>query len=314
MYFTAATRGAASPIGCGSTWNCGATRAADGFLDVAERLLLNQYAANQCPNGGYGWRAFDGEAAGPVGTHGGVEEWPWCCDFHGPLGLHFLRAYLAAASERGVFVNFPLDFRASLHSSSSSWRVAVRPCPQSEPTSANSRWNLAPSGTTTAGRTTLWLRRPPWATAVNVAGPGGETVPFALEHGYVKVAREFKAGEPLRVAFHTGLRVEYRGSGAIRPELERLTRLQDVALLDGPEVLFATPAPASGRLCLLAQVDAHGQLGFWELPQGGWVTVALPSLEAGPGKLPPPSSRRGPLRSGPSPACTRSAGPPSLTT
>ena len=33
------------------------------FLDMAERLLLNQYAANQCPNGGYGWRNFDGDAA-----------------------------------------------------------------------------------------------------------------------------------------------------------------------------------------------------------------------------------------------------------
>jgi len=255
------------------------------FLDVAERLLLNQYAANQCPNGGYGWRAFDGEPAGPVATHGGVEEWNFCCSFHGPLGLHFLRAYLAAASERGVFVNFPLDFRATLRSGGSSWRVAVRTLPSTRTDEREFEVELAPTGTTTAGRTTLWLRRPEWATAVSLAGPGGETVPFALEHGYVKVAREFKAGEPLRVAFHTGLRVEDRGFLAIRPELEQPTRLLDVALLDGPEVLFATPAPASGRMCLLAQVDDQGQLGFWELPQGGWVTVALPSLEAGPKQI-----------------------------
>ena len=48
------TKAAASPIGCGSTWSSGALPASTRFLDMAERLLLNQYAANQCPNGGYG--------------------------------------------------------------------------------------------------------------------------------------------------------------------------------------------------------------------------------------------------------------------
>ena len=77
---------------------------------MAERLLCNQYATNQCNDGGYGARHFEGNAAGPTLATGSVEEWNFCCNFHGPLGLHFLKSYLAAGSERGVFVNFPLDF------------------------------------------------------------------------------------------------------------------------------------------------------------------------------------------------------------
>jgi hypothetical protein len=51
-------------------------------------------------------------------------------------------------------------------------------------------------------------------------------------------------------------------------------------LLAGPEVLFGTPVPASGRPTLLAKIDAAGRLGFWELPDGSQATVALPGLDA----------------------------------
>ena len=61
------------------------------YLDIAERLLENQYAANQCGNGGFGYRELDSDPAGPMATHGSTREWPFCCSFHGPLGLHFLR-------------------------------------------------------------------------------------------------------------------------------------------------------------------------------------------------------------------------------
>jgi DUF1680 family protein len=255
------------------------------FLDMAERLLLNQYAANQCPNGGYGWRAFDGEAAGPVGTHGPVDEWNFCCSFHGPLGLHFLKAYLAAASERGVFVNFPLDFRATLDGGGRGWRVAVRTLPPARAGWREFEVELAPANETAGARATLWLRRPDWAMEVELAGPEGQRVPFEEEGGYLKVTREFKAGAALKAAFQTALRVEGRRFQAVHLEPEKITRLEDVALLDGADVLFATPAPASGRMTLLGQVGAKGDLGFWQLPGGGWVTAALPDPQAGPGQI-----------------------------
>ena len=83
------------------------------YLDLAERLVENQYVANQCPNGGYGVAHFEGDSAGPVAIIGETDECPYCCSFHAPLGLHFLKGYLAAGCQRGVIVNFPYNFTAA---------------------------------------------------------------------------------------------------------------------------------------------------------------------------------------------------------
>src|SRR5208283_5944837 len=88
--------------------------------------LQNQYATNQCPNGGYGMAHIEGDAAGPVATVEKIEEWPFCCSFHGPLGLHFLKGYLAAGNDRGVIVNFPYDFVAPVKAAGREWSVSVR--------------------------------------------------------------------------------------------------------------------------------------------------------------------------------------------
>ncbi len=78
------------------------------YLDVAERLLQNQYATNQCPNGGYGMAHLDGDAAGPVAAIEKIEEWPFCCSFHGPLGLHFLKRLPGRRQRAGRLRQFPL--------------------------------------------------------------------------------------------------------------------------------------------------------------------------------------------------------------
>ncbi len=95
---------------------------------MAERVLHNQYRVNQAASGGYGSRHLEGGAAGPFALQPKLEEWDFCCSFHGPLGLHFLKAYLATASEAGVYVNFPLDFDAALKSAGQScaWRYVPR--------------------------------------------------------------------------------------------------------------------------------------------------------------------------------------------
>ena len=254
------------------------------FLDMAERLLLNQYLANQCPNGGFGWRPFDGDAAGPIGTRGNVEEWNFCCSFHGPLGLHFLKAYLAAASQRAIFVNFPLDFSATVRQGGREWRAQVRTVRPGSPGQREFDVELAPADGAAAGRATLWLRRPAWAREVKLTGPGGGGVAFKEEGHYLRVEREFKVGESLHVALRTkGLRLERRGFQEVRLEPDRRAELQDVAILDGPELLYATPAPTSGRLTLLL-LQSRAGMG-WELTSpnlkpGKDASVALPGLNA----------------------------------
>lgn len=249
------------------------------FLDTAERLLLNQYPANQCANGGYGWRHFDGDAAGPVGTRGPVDEWNFCCSFHGPLGLHYLKAYLAAGSERGVFINFPFDFSAGVKAGAGQWKVAVRTQAGAGQNQRECEVELHPANRAKSARTTLWLRKPDWATAVKVTTASGAVLPLSIEPGYVRLEREFTIGEKLRVTFETGLRAERRRFQPIALEPGRITRLRDVAVLAGPEILFATPAPASGRLALLATVDSAGKLGWPALSNSASATVVLPDLD-----------------------------------
>lgn len=255
------------------------------FLDLAERLLHNQYSANQCPNGGYGWRSFDGEPSGPIGTQGDVSEWNFCCSFHGPLGLHFLKACLAAGSKRGVFVNFPLDFAATVNADGRAWRVAVRTGAAQPPGQREFDVEVAPAKSARSARTTLWVRRPDWAAGVKLTTAAGAPVPFVEEGGYLRLKRAFKAGERLHVVFQTALRVERRRFEPVAIAPGGISRLREVALLDGPEVLFAAPAPSAGRMILLAPTDANGRLAFWPAPQGGRVTVALPGIDASPAQI-----------------------------
>ena len=247
------------------------------FLDMAERLLFNQYAANQCPNGGYGVREFDGEPAGPIGTRGEVGECNYCCSFHGPLGLHFLKAYLAAGSDLGVFVNFPLDFVATVRSGKREWRVTVR-----TRVTADERHldvELAPADRAKSARTTLWMRRPNWATGVRLTDSAGAVLPFSGQGGYLRLKRKFKSGEHLHIAFQSAIRPESRRFEPASVATGHISRLREVALLDGPNVLLAAPASGTNRLTLLAQVDATGRLSFWPAPRGGYLTVALPGVD-----------------------------------
>jgi len=248
------------------------------FLEIAERLLYNQYAANQCRNGGYGWHAFDGDDAGPVGTHGNVQEWNFCCSFHGPLGLHFLRAYLAAGSERGVYVTFPLGFQAKVKEGKRDWQVSLNPRPRTSNHLHEFDLELAPVGKKSE-RTTLWLRKPEWAGTVRLKDGTGGALPVRIEDGYLRLTRTFKSGERIHVSFESSLRVERRRFQQVASTPAAISRLHDVALLDGPELLFAVPAPGSGRLTLLAQRDVSGQLKLFEGADRAYVTVALSNAE-----------------------------------
>jgi hypothetical protein len=250
------------------------------FLDMAERNLLNEYAANQCSNGGYGVREFDGEPSGPIGIHGEVGECNYCCSFHGPLGLHVLKSCLAAGSDLGVFVNFPLDFDSTLKIVDRDWHVTVRTRLGTEPDEKGFDVELAPADGAKSARTTLWVRRPDWAAGVKVTGSAGSALPFSEKRGYLRLEREFRSGERIHVAFQTGLRLEKRRFEPVSLSPGRISRLREVALLDGPNVLFATPALGGNRLALLAQVDSTGRLGLWPSPQGGYLTVRLPGFDA----------------------------------
>ncbi len=289
------------------------------YLDVAERLLENQYATNQCPNGGYGMAHLDGDAAGPVAALEKVEEWPFCCSFHGPLGLHFLKGYLAAGSQRGVFVNFPFDFTAPVEAAGRQWSVAVRSRGDYLQGRTSMEIQLAPREKDAAARTMLWVRIPAWACAAKVVDAAGHAVPATVHGdcpnfrptkmglspstargpsqfssarppgqaengtvplGYLQIERQFKAGERLTVDFQNTLVMEGRRFLKVEAAAGKISRIKDVAVLAGPDLLFATPVKSGGRPVLLATLDSGGRLGFPVRGDGQLATVPLPSLDA----------------------------------
>lgn len=244
------------------------------YLDMAERLLRNQYPANQCANGGYGMRHFDGDASGPVATRGGVDEWPFCCSFHGPLGLHHLKSYLAAGSDSSLYLNFPLDFSAEVQAAGRAWRLETRTLPPPRPGTRAVEIALAPVGGGGA-RTSLRVRLPAWASSAEVTAGGGAQLAAPLDKGYLRLDREFRPDEKVAVTFQAGLRAEGRSFKQATLPAGQAARLLDVSLIAGPDVLFATPAPGTNRLTLFAVVDAAGRLGLPAGPEGGYLTIAL---------------------------------------
>jgi hypothetical protein len=252
------------------------------FLDMAERLLENQYSANQCANGGYGWRPFDGDAAGPIGTTGNLDEWYFCCSFHGPLGLHFLKAYLAAASDAGIFVNFLQDFSSTVNCRKDEWRVTARAQPAAHDDERIFEVEVRPLSDKKPPATTLWLRKPNWAENLRITSASGAPIPFSLHRGYARLEPKFRETARVRLAFQTSLRLERRGFEPVSlSDPANIARLQDVAFIQGPNVLFAAPAAGPARLTLLAQSDPLGRLALWKSSEGNYCSVTLPALDCG---------------------------------
>jgi hypothetical protein len=250
------------------------------YLDIADRLLHNQYPVSQCDTGGYGDLYFDGDAAaGPIAAIGTLEA-DYCCCFAGPLALHFLKSCLAAGSERGIYVNFPFDFTAPVKAGGRNWRVAVRTMSSGINTDVRVDVALAQEGGgADARRTALWFRVPDWALGVKQASLAGKAIAPVIENGYLRVDDDFRARETMSLVLPVGLALEGRRFQKIMtPKAGGIARFRDVSVFAGPQILCTTlPASSSGRVTILATVDAMGQFRFPSHPPQGYNTVSLPN-------------------------------------
>ncbi|HOX59849.1 MAG TPA: glycoside hydrolase family 127 protein [Verrucomicrobiota bacterium] len=260
------------------------------YLEMAERLLRNQYAANQCANGGYGWRNFDGDGVGPVATRGKVDEWNVCCNFHGPLGLHSLKGYLAAATTNRILVNFFADFSAPVRVGSEEWRVTVRSASSGLPAEKVFDLTLTPQANSAIKGPLLGLRIPSWAAHLEIRDSAGRKVPLNADAGYAWIDAASKVRRKLRVVCRADLAVENRGFQRVALKPGPTSRLDEVVLTLGPDVLLAAPAVGQGRPTLLMLMDESGRLSApiaekgrlytWRLPHDGRDKAQLPAAIA----------------------------------
>lgn len=254
------------------------------YLDMAERLLENQYVENQCETGGFGWRPFEADAAGPYATHGPVQEWNFCCSFHGPLGLYYLKSYLATGSAKSIRINFPYTFSAPVRAGGADWLVDVRTTPNWRAGACVSVVSAKPAS---AHRrpTALRMRMPVWAAGATVAAGAGRPNPARIEGDSILLARSLSGPARFTVRFRAPIHVEARRFVRLQPRPGQVTRLKDVTLTVGPEVLSLLPARGAGRPVLLALVDAAGNLDLPRAPDGEWRSVPLSSVDAGAAEI-----------------------------
>lgn len=247
------------------------------FLDAAERHLENHYAMNRMPNGGYGHHWFLCDTEGPLVMTPKSVEAVWCCTFHGLLGMHALRGHAVVGTDRGVFVNLPIDVAAPVSWKGQPWKVLVERLPDAEGVIA---CRIRLEGAEEASPPPVFLRRPGWAETVRVTDPQGQPVETVCEGGYMRLdatagssssASQVVSGETLlerpavapvsqnvlTVSFSFRPRVEDRRMQPLAIDSSKITRRAGVVLADGPCVLMAnSDAP---RPTLVLSVDKEGR-------------------------------------------------------
>lgn len=245
------------------------------YLEMAERLLWNHYATNRAPNGGYGHHEFACDAEGPLAVRPKFTEAVWCCTFHGLVGLHTLKSYVAVGSERGVFINFPFEVTAAVSAGDGVWRVVV--------TCQEARDSLTCSVQLEARdpghrEPDVFLRRPAWAESVLVTDHQGGALKAAAEGSYIRLPGTEAAQGGVRVSFAFSPRLEDRRLKPLTIPGAAVPRPSGVTLWDGPRLLLASTEQARPTLIVL-----FGKEGRLQIPRdanGKLTAVLAPSVNA----------------------------------
>ena len=225
----------------------GATR----YLDMAERLLWTEYLANQWPDGGYGHRYISTDAQGAYALGLRHQEALWCCTFHGPLGLHELKGYLAAGVPAGIYYNFPVDFTSPVSVGQEEWTVSSKTLPPTEGTPVRCEVTLAAD--TPDAQVDLWVRVPGWADEVSVTS-NGQSLAIVPVGGYLHTPR-LAAGNKLEIAYRSHPHLETRLGERVQVPVKLPVSLEHVVVRDGPEILLNTTSGDIQKITLGVRSD-----------------------------------------------------------
>jgi len=252
-------------------------------LDAVERLVHNVYGEQQTPNGGFGYRCWEGAigAASNGITRTSVPNSPWCCDYMGPGGLLYYKSYQAAGSDDAVYVNFFDSFTSQVKAAGVNWQITARNTQDVPGGLWTSEISLFPSGNDAAKPVVLRVRVPVWASGVKSVGIHGQDVASKVADGYLNIEHAFHKDDVVRIVFDAGLRVEGPGIfQTVHLEPEKAAVVPSVAVVSGPNLLYAIPVSGAGRPALLATVSGTGELGLLTASDGGFATVIVPKADA----------------------------------
>ena len=145
------------------------------YLDMAERLLWNGMLANQWNTGGFGHRFMGVDERGAYAYLKPSQESLWCCSFHVPWAEYKMLSYLAPASQKGIWYNFPLGFETTTIYNSTIWKITS----STAPSVSNGRHYITATvnlSTETPGKKIppLNVRMPEWADSLTVTAVSAE--------------------------------------------------------------------------------------------------------------------------------------------
>ena len=149
-----ATRGAASRTGCGSISTSGGSRAKPAISTWPSGCWRTSTPTTSAPTAATAWPTSTATPAGPVAAVEKIEEWPFCCSFHGPLGLHFLKALSCRRLRARRHRQFSLGLHRAGQGGRTRWSVSVRSRPDYTQGRSAMEIELAPRR----------RRRSPWHT------------------------------------------------------------------------------------------------------------------------------------------------------
>jgi hypothetical protein len=170
-----------------------------GYLERAERCLVNGFDHNQFDNGDFGSRVFFDRGIKPSES---VDRAWWCCTMHGYRAYRDLLDHAVVEKDGTVYVQLfeDVDFGGTRAA------VSVR----RTPFGLDCRVARPFDGT-------LAVRRPSWAESV-ACSLGGRRVEAPVSDGFHRVARRFAAGDTLSVRFDYRLRLIGPGGRELGPE------------------------------------------------------------------------------------------------
>lgn len=218
------------------------------YLEIAERLMHNQYLTNEWSNGGFGHRHILCDKGGIYGLGPHWMECVWCCNYHGTMGFLNFKKYLASFDSDTLSVQFAVDFEASLtdgdRKAGLSSQVRFDP-----PRAKADRKASLPDGVVLsqtlefrAGNVDtafLRVRIPDWADGVTIKTGDGKAVETKQEGKYLKTKEKISFDKRFSIDYEGGVVIENRTLTRIDPKADEKGRFGQVVFRYGPKTLVA---------------------------------------------------------------------------
>lgn len=260
------------------------------YMDLAERVLVNQLYFMQADNGGFCYLRGLQNRAGAV--------FDACCSHHGPRALCEAIRYAYTTEPRGVWVNLFFEGSARLSLGEDELAIESRVREEGDALALELELREPPSHPLA-----LHVRIPEWAGQARLA-VNGRAMPDAVAPGYSTVERAWADGDRLEVRFPLEVRV-VRGQRLGRHVLHA----DEAAVYYGPRLFCVSDALNPTVLLHLVRVrlPANGAPAIRRLspdrleadgltPDGGGVPLILSPL-AGVGGVPSGAGRIHTVRS-----------------